>query len=335
MVKIKKAFPLGFACLLLFSLIFALLSCFSPYMGDEGTIVIMLGGNSTSRNNAPWPPDDPTQYILDDIEYEITLTGNGQTIPITAKGGDSISATVSVGWWNVNVKAFYQGALYGEGNNSVEVRSGRNNSVAIPMRQAYYLGDTGPGGGIIFYVNRAGFTVQGYGSPGDAGYFPSYTAYYLEAAPINSSTSSGPVNPQWGDSSNSISGITTFSRSPSPPYELPQEASIIGNGRKDTMTIVAHLANTIETERAAQLAIIEQGGQNDWFLPSFVEIWLLYINRTSVGNMGTAIYWTSSQDDSIPSFSFAWQFDFSQADMDYQNFNAKNQTNTVRPIRAF
>ena len=43
----------------------------------------------------------------------------------------------------------------------------------------YAVGDTGPGGGIIFYVSIAGFTVTGTGS---------FTAHYLEAAPVNIAT---------------------------------------------------------------------------------------------------------------------------------------------------
>jgi hypothetical protein len=47
------------------------------------------------------------------------------------------------------------------------------------FKPAYKVGDTGPGGGIIFYVSTEGFTVQGY-----SGGFSTYTAHYLGAAPI-------------------------------------------------------------------------------------------------------------------------------------------------------
>jgi len=49
-------------------------------------------------------------------------------------------------------------------------------STATPV---YNLGDTGPGGGKIFYVNPSGFTL--YRTATDA---TGITAHYLEAAPV-------------------------------------------------------------------------------------------------------------------------------------------------------
>ena len=177
----------------------------------------------------------------------------------------------------------------------------------------YELGDTGPGGGIIFYRDLSGFTVQGYS--GGAGSFESYTARYLEAAPSNSGTA------QWGASETLISNVTTFTST------SHTDASTIGNGRKDTRIIVNAL--TSETDRAAQLAAAYQGGEkNDWFLPSLGELNLLYINRDYVGNLGTSVYWSSSQYGS----EFVWVRDFSGGPQDN---GLKNESYYVRPIRAF
>ena len=52
----------------------------------------------------------------------------------------------------------------------------------IETNATYGLGDTDPGGGIIFYVSEEGFTAEGYS--GSTGSFGTYTAHYLEAAPI-------------------------------------------------------------------------------------------------------------------------------------------------------
>ena len=62
------------------------------------------------------------------------------------------------------------------------------------------IGDTGPAGGIIFYVVTSGFAVQGY--EGASGSFEGYTAYYLEAAPADES------NSQWGAHGTLIAGVT-------------------------------------------------------------------------------------------------------------------------------
>jgi len=183
----------------------------------------------------------------------------------------------------------------------------------------YEIGDTGPAGGIIFYHDPNGFNVQGYGSPGDPGYFASYTAYFLEAAPANE------ANAQWGSQYLAISDVTTFTIS------SDVEASIIGNGRRDTSIIVNHL--TIETGRAAQLCANKSlNGFNDWFLPSLGELNQLYLNRNTVnsagGNLGTNFYWSSSQ----MAHEYAWSLYFLLGN---RNGNNKVSENNTRAIRAF
>jgi len=187
------------------------------------------------------------------------------------------------------------------------------------VAMAYNVGDTGPGGGIIFYVNSSGFTVDGYS--GTKGSFLSYTAHYLEAAPSNSSTSA-----QWGAYGTLIPGVTIFTSSTDPL------ANKIGNGRKDTLTITAYLAaNTSETGRAAQLAAAETfGGLNDWFLPSCGELNLLYVQRNLTGiGITSGNFWSSSQSD----ISFYPFFQIFTSGLRVNNLG--NPTNAVRSIRAF
>ena len=173
----------------------------------------------------------------------------------------------------------------------------------------YSLGDTGPGGGKIFYRSETGFTMTDNG----------LLCHYLEAASSDQGTYA-----EWGGYGTTITGITNILST------SDAEASRIGNGRKNTQLIVTYLAGTSETGRAAQLCkSYTGGGCTDWFLPSLGELKQLYNNSSSVGNMTPNVYyWSSSQYDS----NGAWPQSFFSG---YQDFIAKFNTIYVRAIRAF
>jgi len=183
----------------------------------------------------------------------------------------------------------------------------------------YAIGNTGPAGGIIFYVAPSGITIQGY--TGATGTFAEYTAYYLEAAPANETES------RWGAASNNtlIDGVTTFT-------SIDQNNTLtIGVGRKDTQTIVNSAAFAALTNTAAQrCASKDTGGKTDWFLPSLGELNEMYKARVAgvTGIPTTSYLWSSSQryDDS------AWSQSFGN---DLQRDYNKNNYYYVRAIRAF
>jgi len=107
-------------------------ACFSPWQGgDKGTITINLGGSA--RSAMPWPPQD--HGILELLDHIIILTGNGESITRTAKGGEIVRAYVVPGIWDVKVDAYLDGVHYATGTNSVNVIAGQNNFVAITMSQ--------------------------------------------------------------------------------------------------------------------------------------------------------------------------------------------------------
>ena len=131
--------------------------------------------------------------------------------------------------------------------------------------QTYRIGDTGPGGGIIFYYNANGFTVTGAGS---------FTAYYLEAAPSNME---GLAWASSGYFSTDITGLGTA----------------IGTGRANTAAILAVDANAPAAKACKDYT---GGGKNDWFLPSYDELIEMYKARTRLG-MPSARFWSSTQGD--------------------------------------
>lgn len=128
--------------------------------------------------------------------------------------------------------------------------------------QVYAIGDTGPGGGKIFY---------------DAGSTLSW-GRYLEAATTSTSPSWTDAQYAWsGNTSNPVGGLS----------------DAIGSGLANTNAMVAQdsTANKAGTVTKAY----NGGGKSDWFLPSIDELAQLYAQRGIVGGFANDIYQSSSQ----------------------------------------
>jgi len=164
----------------------------------------------------------------------------------------------------------------------------------------YKIGDTGPGGGKIFYRSGKGFTMTDNNN----------VCHYLEAAPNNMS-----AELKWASSS--VPNSTNIAGT----------GTAIGTGRKNTALI---LATDAAAPAAKACKEYSGGGKNDWFLPSKDELNELHKNRTSVGNTTTAnSYWSSSQ----ASNNTAWVHSFLGSGT--QATNNKEDAINVRAIRAF
>ena len=190
------------------------------------------------------------------------------------------------------------------------------------------IGDRGPAGGIIFYVATDGITIQGYGSSGDNGYFAEYTAYYLEAAPANETTSVWQVASDYNYTL--IAGVTTF-------QSIGENNTLtIGVGRKDTQTIVNSAAFASSTNTAAQRCANKTlNGFTDWFLPSLGELNEFYKLKGQAGVPQTGIpttgvFWSSSQS----SITGVWSQSFGDGNQSGFTYTKNNSMN-VRAIRAF
>jgi len=176
----------------------------------------------------------------------------------------------------------------------------------------YEIGDTGPGGGIIFYIDRAGFTMTDTGKK----------AYYLEAAPneegVLAWASNAFIPPDYGGTGNWV--------------EIIGSDDIIGSGRKNTALLLAVDPNA----PAAKACKAYRGPNNkdDWFLPSKDELNELYKKRNVVGGLTTESYWSSSDH----SLMYAGSQDFNTG---FDNLNGiqyasrKSFQYGVRSIRAF
>ena len=168
----------------------------------------------------------------------------------------------------------------------------------------YQVGDTGPAGGVVFYVSAEGFAC----GPDLAS-----RCNYLEAAPGSSEVRRG-----WADT---------------PRLELAVDGaddSAIGAGWANTLDIVA-LGNTDPmTSAAAYADAYEFGGFDDWYLPAKDEFNELYEQRDMVGGFSGADYWSSSEVSS----DMAWSHYFHQGHPMLPH--PKNHyTHLIRPVRAF
>ena len=159
----------------------------------------------------------------------------------------------------------------------------------------YALRDTGPAGGLIFYVKEGGYS-DGW--------------MYLEAAPSDQSTSTGAP---WGCKGTSISGA---------------DGTAVGTGKQNTIDIEAGC--TTPGTAADICANLSLGGYSDWFLPSKDELNLMYENLkvARVGGFADYFYWSSSEYTA----DYAWSQYFPSGG---RTNDYKDALLRVRAARAF
>ena len=132
MKNAKKPFSKGIKSpILFFIIIFIIFSgCFSSWQGNEGTLIINLGG--TNARAALWPPQE--YGIINNLEYKISLSNNGNILNFEANGGDKIKVSVPIGRWNIKVNAYYKGKHFAKGEVTENINAG-NNMVIIKMNE--------------------------------------------------------------------------------------------------------------------------------------------------------------------------------------------------------
>ena len=180
------------------------------------------------------------------------------------------------------------------------------------------VGDTGPGGGIVFYVSATAFTSTGSTC--------NTNCRYLEAAPTTGSSAWTDVTRSWATGSNRTSAVSGA------------DGWAIGTGYQNTSDIIAQTGNVAATSAAAEArAYRGPNNRTDWFLPSILELNELYANRVQVGGFVTGDfmcdcgnYWSSSEGESIYG-NAAWL----QRGAGFQQNHDKQNLWHVRPVRAF
>jgi hypothetical protein len=178
----------------------------------------------------------------------------------------------------------------------------------------YSVGDTGPGGGTVFYVSSSAFTVAE--SPCGTG------CRYLEWAP--NTWSGGTQDPSIAWSSGFANAVNTT-------------GTAIGTGFANTRKILTSNPPYVgDTSGAAfRVAAYRGGGKSDWFLPSFDELAAvsLYARTASVGGFLAGFYYQSSSEEVIgptDTRSQTLRISDGEGSLEYTS-----QGTPTRPIRAF
>jgi hypothetical protein len=199
------------------------------------------------------------------------------------------------------------------------------------------VGNTGPGGGIVFYVQADGGTFN-------CGVAFTSTCKYLEVAPSGWNTGADPSK-LWAVAGNQSSDIATITNVDTAANN--NNASGIGLGYKNSLAIVNQGNDTTTAAGAARA--YGGGSKSDWYLPTAAELNLLCqwarnvtqsVTTACTGgtlNTGTGAsggfsavtpYWSSSEVGTVG----AWGQFFSNGT---QTGSTKDLIYFVRPVRAF
>ena len=246
------------------------------------------------------------------------------------------------------------GAAGAKGADGADGAAGANGNGYGPFD--YKIGDTGPGGGIVFFVDRyneySGFT-------------------YLEVAPneVDAITPTGADAIVWSTSATKCyaSGSTTANQSCDTESIYPDTvsgttqiasrttATRIGSGSANTLAIIArHDAESPAVSKALYAAGSADNYSNtptggsavtDWFLPSYSEMVMLFQNFSQFKPSAITLsaievcsaYWTSSETAAATAWRIApnnrtWPL---AANAPAAQAKSTSTTSCVLPIRQF
>ena len=172
------------------------------------------------------------------------------------------------------------------------------------------VGNTGPGGGIVFYVEASAGTFS-------CGTTLTATCRYLEAAPTSGTLAWTDAAYGWSGNTNTYIGAAA-------------QGGPVGRGLKNTEAIIAQ-SNT--AGMASTIARAYRGPNNltDWNLPSNGELWEMWLRRTVLGGFPSGTYWSSTEGASA---DYVWAQSFSSGNQILGPLKSYT-TLYVRPVRAF
>jgi hypothetical protein len=282
------------------------------------TGAIQIAADYTNNSKADWHL--PSTDELDQLHIQKTTVGGFST----AIYWSSSEFNDTVLW----AQGFSDGTLYNRSKTETDaVRPVRafGGTVACEDGGACAVGETGPSGGVVFYVAASNFTSTGSTC--------NTACRYLETAPA---LVGGDVTRSWAPATNS--NWTTAVPSPG------ATALGIGVGMANTTAIQAQTGNDASTSAAVYAYDYTNNSMADWYLPSKDELNELCKYARNTGQDAGAstvcaggtlrsgfsptFYWSSSEIDS----NGARYQDFVLGASDY---GYKGDSISVRPVRAF
>ena len=288
------------------------------------------------KTTAPGAPTNVTGVVGDAsvvVSWLAPSSDGGSAVTgytVTAGGGGSQTCTTATlscsvaGLTNGTAYTFTVVATNARGNSAASVASEPVTPSAPPSCAnggVCAVGDTGPGGGKVFYAPGGTFTETGAACGS--------SCRYLEAAPAGWNSGGSPdPNIQWGGGDGTTEGQCSFKDIPG------ARSTAIGSGFANTAAIMAGCPDpsgndSAPAARAASTYAPTVNGAvvNGWFLPSKDELNALDVS--SVGGLTPdGSYWSSSEGSAI----HAWRRNVGGS-WRYNGF--KNNTGIVRAVRAF
>jgi hypothetical protein len=298
---------------------------FTVTSGGDTKTVSFATGNRTGINwdttSIPGQIRLSVQESLTPGPYYDTITvtdnfGQSTSLPITftVSKADTITVTAGVATSQVfnNQQATslpifgISGLVSSDAGTVVRKYTGVDWTKPCAQGGGCEVGDTGPGGGTIFYISPTAINAATGISSGGR---------YLEVAPINWSGLSVESTTAWARVQTSVTGTS----------------SAIGSGAENTRLINTALGtNSLAAKIAADLTF---GGRSDWFLPSTLEVKemydALYAPNLS-GNLSVRNYWSSTQGTNAAQADTYW---FGSGGL--LSTTDKLNSFTLRPIRAY
>lgn len=201
--------------------------------------------------------------VSDDGGGEISDRGIWySTTPNAEATGQKLQIGSGTGAFSTLLTGLSKGTKYyikAYATNSAGTSYGKEISIITVVIGDYYQG------GLVAYFLKTG----------DIGYIEGET-HGIIVAEIDQAT-----NVEWGCVNSFIDGA---------------EDTDIGTGKQNTIAIMATCSTPGIAARIC--GDLDLNGYMDWYLPSIVELSMIYVNRASLGNFGNTYYWSSSQYNS-------------------------------------